>query len=299
MNALLRMVHALQRLYWRLFRPNTRGVKGIVVNLVGEVLLMRHCYEKGWHLPGGGVRRAEDTWDALMREVREETGISDIQHNGHLGTYLNLREYKRDTIEVFIATTTAREASSKSVEVEDAQFFLLSAPPEYLSPGTKRRLAEFRGERLSQESGSLALMKESFGVIPVLRREGEEPLFLLVQHARGSGHWSFAKGGAEAGESPVETARRELREETGISEVDLVENRPLVEEYIYFKDGKPFSKRVTFYLGLVSNERVIPARGEIQDCAWLPHTEALERLTHDEAKEVLRQAYLELKSPLC
>ena len=60
------LLHALEpfarpfvRLYARTRRGMTLGVRGLVTNEAGEVLLIKHTYLAGWYLPGGGVERGE------------------------------------------------------------------------------------------------------------------------------------------------------------------------------------------------------------------------------------------------
>jgi ADP-ribose pyrophosphatase YjhB (NUDIX family) len=59
----------------RITRGMTVGVRGIVRDESGRILLLRHSYMSGWHLPGGGVERGEVAEDAMARELAEETGL--------------------------------------------------------------------------------------------------------------------------------------------------------------------------------------------------------------------------------
>lgn len=139
------------------------------------------------------------------------------------------------------------------------------------------------------------LTEHSYGVIPIYRRNNET-LFLVIQH--NAGHWAFPKGRAEKGETHIETARRELREETGIKDVTL--NTEHIFEERYFKTkwrdrSKIIEKTVRYYLGDVSNPRVKVQKEEVQDYRWATYEEARDLITFDQGKKLLDQVAQLLK----
>ena len=146
LNLIIRIAHALRRQYWRLVRPKTRGVRAVVANHNGQVLLVRHRYEKGWFLPGGKVKGNETDEAALRRELREEIGLSEIQNITKQGEYLNTYEYKRDTIVVFVVSSFSQQQKSH-FEIAEQRFCNPRALPDDTSPGTRRRIAEWLTEQ--------------------------------------------------------------------------------------------------------------------------------------------------------
>lgn len=68
------------------------AVGGIVENEQGEILLVK-TQHGGWVYPGGQVEVEENLIDALVREVKEESGI-DIEVGHLIGTYSNTGIYK-------------------------------------------------------------------------------------------------------------------------------------------------------------------------------------------------------------
>jgi ADP-ribose pyrophosphatase YjhB (NUDIX family) len=130
---------------WRALGPRTIGVRGLVVDEEGRVLLVRHTYGSDqWHLPGGGVKRRESLVAALHRELREETGVVVTGDVKLLGTYSSLAEGKSDHISVFVVEQFQRHASD-SGEIAAAQFFPIDALPEGASRATARRVADWQG----------------------------------------------------------------------------------------------------------------------------------------------------------
>ena len=83
---------------------------------------------------------------------------------------------------------------------------------------------------------------ESIGVIPVYKNNKGDYLFLIVLH--NAGHWAFPKGHQENGESKVETAHRELYEETGIRNIEINYQHIFSESYSFERDRKIYNKQV-------------------------------------------------------
>ena len=147
MRALLQIAYVLRRFLLGILRLRTTGVKVMVFNEAGELLLIRNSYgDTGQYLlPGGGVSRRESPAAAALREVKEELGLL-LHEVDPVWTYESSAEGKRDTIHLFKAITTDRPTMGDR-EIEEARFFALDALPQNVSPATRRRIAEVGGER--------------------------------------------------------------------------------------------------------------------------------------------------------
>ena len=133
----------------------------------------------------------------------------------------------------------------------------------------------------------------SWGAVVVDRADaGVERRYLLVKLASGR-HWDSPKGHPEADESPAECARREIREETWI-EVRFL-GYFLKEVSWTLPDGRP--KDVGYFLAEKTGEAPVGGpEGEVLDTAWLPFEEALERVTYESGRDVLKAAREALES---
>ena len=128
--------------------------------------------------------------------------------------------------------------------------------------------------------------EESFGIIPIRKKEGSWEVF-LIQHNRGH-YWGFPKGHAEEGESPLEAASRELKEETNLDLLNTLREEPFVEHYQFSVKGDRISKKVSYFAAMVTGSVVLQSK-EIQDGKWVAFPDAIEKITHVEGKSILSQ----------
>ena len=140
-----RLIGKGARLYWRIMRPRTLGVRAVAVDEQGRIALVRHTYGDHWCLPGGGVKKKESYARALARELEEEIALRDFAIERLLGVYHSLRGAKDDHIVVYVvraAGSAIRRADL--MEIADAGWFAPDALPDGVSAATLRRIQEYR-----------------------------------------------------------------------------------------------------------------------------------------------------------
>lgn len=134
--------------YFWLRRGMTLGVRGAVVRDEREVLLVRHTYTPGWHLPGGGVETGETLLEALAKELREEALVRPTAVPQLHGVFFNRAVSRRDHVAVFVVRDFALDGVKQpDREIAEARFFPLDALPDTITAGTRRRLKEIASGR--------------------------------------------------------------------------------------------------------------------------------------------------------
>jgi ADP-ribose pyrophosphatase YjhB (NUDIX family) len=154
---LINLPHRLWRLYWKIRKPRSLGVKALLTNPSGEILLVQTSYETYWALPGGGVDKYEHPADAIVRELREETRLDSslIRSMQIGGIYTSAAQGKSDTIILYEIAVTGGGEVKPHAEVSAAGFFAPDDLPPGTSPATRRRIDESRNriERSKQWRG--------------------------------------------------------------------------------------------------------------------------------------------------
>lgn len=131
----------------RLTRGKTLGVRGVVLDGEGRVLLVEHTYLEGWWLPGGGVDKAETAEQAVIRELREEAGVEPIGRPVLLSIHANERFFPGDHVLVYRIDSWRPVEATAHGEILRAEFFPTDALPEGATRATRDRLAEALGGR--------------------------------------------------------------------------------------------------------------------------------------------------------
>ena len=103
-------------------------------------------------------------------------------------------------------------------------------------------------------------------------------------------NWGLPKGHIEDSEEEGETAIREVREETGLEDLQLGEKLGTIDWW-FRNDGRRIHKFCTFFLMRSRQGQPVPEKAEgISECVWMPLQDAPDRITYDNAREMVREA---------
>ena len=136
------VVRPLLHAYARTRRGLTLGVRGLVTNPAGEVLLVQHTYLHGWYMPGGGVERGETAEQALARELVEEAGVRLTSRPMLASMHANHASFPGDHVLFYRAGAWEACVATSRGEIAALDWFAPDALPPDTTPGTRRRIAE-------------------------------------------------------------------------------------------------------------------------------------------------------------
>jgi len=144
--------------------------------------------------------------------------------------------------------------------------------------------------------------EKSAGAI-IFREENSIRYYLLLHYPESDkgkhGQWGLAKGHVEQGETEIETAKREIFEETGIKDLKFIPGFKELEKYFFRKsyglEGEARKKApwvfklVVFFL-TETKTKDVKISDEHTDFLWLPIEEAIKKITFKNSKKLLKKA---------
>lgn len=129
-------------------------------------------------------------------------------------------------------------------------------------------------------------MKKEKACGAVVYRWNMDKLEILVIYQK-KGFWSLPKGHVEIGENEIKTAYREIFEETGLK-VKIDDGFRYV---ITYSPKKDVLKDVVFFVGEEIGGQLRPQEKEVNEVLWMDYREALNIITYDDVKVVLKRAF--------
>ena len=127
----------------------------------------------------------------------------------------------------------------------------------------------------------------------IFKEEDGQRLYLTVEYKKEPGYWGLVKGHVEAGETELETARREIYEEVGLQNLTFVDGFRAEHHYHPEPD---VDKLAVFFLAQAHNDRVQYLWGEHTAHRWLPVEAVIARLKYEGDREMIRRAEAFLQS---
>ena len=128
------------------------------------------------------------------------------------------------------------------------------------------------------------LDEKSCGALVYRKYHGNTEI-LLIKHIN-SGHWAFPKGHVEEGETEIETAMREIKEETGI---DVIIDQSF-REIVTYSPRRDTHKEVVYFIAKAKNTDYTPQEDEIADIKWVEISRAGSVLAYENDKSIVNKA---------
>ena len=118
----------------------------------------------------------------------------------------------------------------------------------------------------------------------VFRRNGETHILLIKDH---NDKWTLPKGFIEKGETSEEAALREVREETGVKNLKVIEKLGNVK-YFYILENEKIFKIVVFFL-METKDKELKPQWEVHDAKWFPTNGILDKIGYKNTTDIMKK----------
>jgi len=132
------------------------------------------------------------------------------------------------------------------------------------------------------------LTEKSAGAV-IFRKEKNVIRYLLLHYFYKSEYWDFCKGNIEQKENPEDTAKREIKEETGLEKIEIIPGFQEKTTWFYKRDKENVLKEVTYFL-VETKVKEIKISKEHIGYGWFSFGEAMEKMRFKNNKEILKKA---------
>lgn len=265
--------------------PKVQRVAAYGLVLRGRSILLtrlasRISADERWHLPGGGVDHGENPRDALVREIREETGLeAEVGETARVysahrpGMWRQGRRWDYQALRIVYDAWVAVDAPEpRVVEVDGSTVDVAWHALADVRSGDLA-VTEIVTEALADHE---PFRLQRLAVYAVVRRGGDVLLTRISARGAHPGAWTLPGGGLDHGEAPRDAVVREVREECGI---EVVVGDLLDVHDTHFQGTAPSGRFEDFhgvhlvFRGTVAAEaepHVIETDGTTDAVAWVP-----------------------------
>lgn len=125
--------------------------------------------------------------------------------------------------------------------------------------------------------------EKSCGAV-VIKKENNELKLLIIKQT--DGYWGFPKGHVEEGETEIDTAIREIKEETNI-DVEIDDN---FRKVITYSPRTGVTKDVVFFIGKAISDNLVIDPKELMDAKWVNYKNAKDYFKYQDTTHVYEDA---------
>lgn len=148
---------------------------------------------------------------------------------------------------------------------------------------------KMKGDEMRFIGGGEIMIQISAGAVIIRKDETNEKIyFCMLKYPKG--YWGLSRGWIEEGEKEIDTAKREIKEETGLKEIKIVSGFREKAHFQFKSKGKIVHKTTIFFLA-TTKQKKIKKSIEHQDIGWFEYEEILKLPMYENTKEIVKRSY--------